>query len=156
MNQPQLLIFTEQRLVPRLLDVVLTIIAWLGFTYLIYTGLVSAIRQAPFMGIRPFFSTLDTVTLYSLIACINGLVLIGWAKYNQLRFRTERRKRRPELNKREVAASFNITPELALAMSEAQVFTLAHYDTGGIDRVWLSKILAGIEEQDDLTQRLSR
>jgi biofilm PGA synthesis protein PgaD len=45
--------------------------------------------------VRPFFTTLDTVTFYILVALVNGLVLIGWAKYNQFRFRVERRSRRP-------------------------------------------------------------
>lgn len=140
MIQP--LIFTEQRLFPRALDVVLTLIAWLGFSYLIYAGLIAALKLSPFMGIRPFFSTLNTVTFYLAVACINAMALVGWAKYNELRFRTERRKRRPELGRDEVAASFAITPELALEMSKGQVFTLAHYDTGAIDRVWLAKMLA--------------
>nr|WP_318381401.1 poly-beta-1,6-N-acetyl-D-glucosamine biosynthesis protein PgaD [uncultured Enterobacter sp.] len=140
MNQP--LIFTEQRVFPRALDAVLTAIAWIGFSYLIYAGLIAAIAHSPYMGIRPFFTTLNTVTFYLVVAAINGLVLIGWAKYNQLRFRIERRKRRPGLEKHELAASFAITPELALEMSKGRVFTLAHYDTGAIDRIWLAKMLA--------------
>ncbi|MEH5011508.1 poly-beta-1,6-N-acetyl-D-glucosamine biosynthesis protein PgaD [Phytobacter diazotrophicus] len=136
------LIFTEQRLFPRMLDVFLTLVAWLGFCWLIYSGLVVAIKHDPFMGVRPFYTTLSTLSVYLLVACMISLTLIGWAKYNQLRFRVERRRRRPGLEAHEVAASFNITPELAQAMSRAQVFTLAHYDTGAIDRVWMAKMLA--------------
>lgn len=143
MIQP--LIFTEQRLFPRTLDALLTLIAWLGFSYLIYSGLVAEITQAPFMGIRPFYTTLNTLSVYFLVACLISLMLVVWAKYNQLRFRIERRKRRPALEGPELAASFNITPELALAMSQAQVFTLAHYETGAIDRVWMAKILADVQ-----------
>jgi len=140
MNQP--LIFTEQRVFPRVMDVVLTLMAWAGFSYLIYAGLITALSHTPFVEDRPFFSTLDTLSFYLMVALINGAVLIGWAKYNQLRFRIERRKRKPGLEKEEVAASLHITPELALALSKGQVLTLAHYDTGAIDRVLIAKLLA--------------
>lgn len=140
MNQP--LIFTEQRVFPRLMDVLLTLIAWAGFSYLIYAGLMAALLHSPFIDDKPFFSTLDTVSFYLIVAAINGAVLIGWAKYNQIRFRIERRKRKPGLEKEEVAASLQITPELALEMSKSQVLTLAHYDTGAIDRVLMAKLLA--------------
>ena len=60
MNQP--LIFTERRLLPRIIDVLLTLIAWVGFLYLIYKGLITALAHSPYMGVRPFFTTLDTVT----------------------------------------------------------------------------------------------
>jgi len=145
MIQP--LIFTEQRLFPRALDLLLTIVAWLGFCWLIYSGLINAIEHDPFIGPRPFYTTLGTLGVYLLVACAISLTLISWAKYNQLRFRIERRKRRPELEHHEVAASFNITPELALMMSQAQVFTLAHYDTGAIDRVWMAKNLVDVQSK---------
>lgn len=145
MIQP--LIFTELQLLPRVLDALLTVAAWLGFSWLIYSGLITAIEHDPFRETRPFYNTLRTLSIYLLVSCLIGLALIAWAKYNQLRFRIERRKRRPELERHEVAASFNITPELALMMSQAQVFTLAHYDTGAIDRVWMVKILADVQSE---------
>lgn len=145
MIQP--LIFTEQRLLPRTLDSLLTIVAWLGFGWLIFSGLINAIEHDPLMGTRPFYTTLLTLRIYLLVAGLIVLTLVGWAKYNQLRFRIERRKRRPGLEQHEVAASFNITSELALMMSQAQVFTLAHYDTGAIDRVWMAKILANVQSE---------
>ncbi|WP_333849462.1 poly-beta-1,6-N-acetyl-D-glucosamine biosynthesis protein PgaD [Leclercia sp.] len=145
MIQP--LIFTEQRLFPRAMDSLLTIVAWLGFSWLIFSGLLNAIEHDPLLGARPFYTTLSTLRIYLLVASLIVLALIGWAKYNQLRFRIERRKRRPGLERHEVAASFNITPELALMMSQAQVFTLGHYDTGAIDRVWMAKILTHAQSE---------
>lgn len=103
------LIFTEQRKLPKFIDFVMTVAAWLGFAYLIFLGLVKALSENAFMGPRPFESTLVTLALYFLIALVNGLVLILWAKYNQLRFRVERRKRRPALAAKELAVSFHIT-----------------------------------------------
>jgi len=82
------LIFTEQRLLPKFIDLVLTLVAWLGFGYLIYLGLIKALTENAFLGPRPFESTLVTLALYFIIALVNGLILIMWAKYNQFRFRT--------------------------------------------------------------------
>lgn len=52
MNQP--LIFTERRLLPRIIDVLLTAIAWVGFIYLIYKGLITAPRIHRIWGCDPF------------------------------------------------------------------------------------------------------
>ncbi|QFH72587.1 poly-beta-1,6-N-acetyl-D-glucosamine biosynthesis protein PgaD [Enterobacter sp. E76] len=133
MEQP--LIFTEQRKLPKFIDTVLTIAAWLGFGYLIYLGLVKALSENAFMGPRPFESTLVTLALYFLIALVNGLVLILWAKYNQLRFRVERRKRRQALAPKELAVSFHITPELVTELNKARVLTVHHNSMGGISYV---------------------
>lgn len=137
MNQP--LIFTELRFFPRLMDMILTLVAWIGFSYLIYHGLIVALAHSPFMGLRPFFTTLNTVTIYLLIALINTVLLIGWAKYNQHRFRVERRKRRPELEKNELAASLHITEQLAYELNQARVLTVFHYEDGEIDRIAVIK-----------------
>lgn len=129
------LIFTEQRTLPRFIDLVLTLAAWLGFGYLIYLGLVKALSENAFMGPRPFESTLVTLALYFLIALINALILILWAKYNQFRFRVERRKRRPALAPTELAVSFHITPELVTELNKGRVLTVHHNSTGGISYV---------------------
>jgi biofilm PGA synthesis protein PgaD len=133
MNQP--LIFTEQRIIPRVIDVVLTIMAWIGFTYLIYTGLINALINSPFMGVRPFFTTVNTIMCYGIIALVNGVILIGWAKYNQYRFRVERRNRRPGLERKELAQSLQITEEQALVLNVGRVMTVFHNENGEIAHV---------------------
>ncbi|WP_435953722.1 poly-beta-1,6-N-acetyl-D-glucosamine biosynthesis protein PgaD [Dryocola sp. BD626] len=137
MNQP--LVYTEQRLFPRLMDTVLTLGAWVGFTWLIYNGLINALAHSPFMGIRPFFTTLNTVSLYLIIALVNGLALIGWAKYNQYRFRSERRSRRPGLAESELAESMHITPLVAHELNKGRVLTVFHHENGEIARVEVVK-----------------
>lgn len=129
------LIFTEQRLLPKFIDLVLTLVAWLGFGYLIYLGLIKALTENAFLGPRPFESTLVTLALYFIIALVNGLILIMWAKYNQFRFRVERRKRRPALATTELAGSFHITPELVTELNKGRVLTVHHNSTGGISYV---------------------
>ena len=128
MSQP--LIFTEQRLLPRVIDVLLTIFAWVAFLHLIHEGLVIALMEPRHMEVRPFFNTLDTVTFYIFIALMNGLFLIGWAKYNQFRFRVERRSRRPGLEDHELAESLRITRELVTELNKARVLTVHHHESG--------------------------
>ncbi len=140
MSQP--LIFTERRLLPRIIDVLLTIFAWVGFLYLIYKGLITALAHSPYMGVRPFFTTLDTVTFYILVALVNGLVLIGWAKYNQFRFRVERRSRRPGLEDHELAESLRITRELVTELNKARVLTVHHHENGEISHIDVDKHIA--------------
>lgn len=133
MQQP--LIFTERRLLPRLIDILLTVIAWGGFLWLIYHGMVKAIIEHPDMGPRPVISTLNTLALYLVVAVLYGAALILWARYNQYRFRTERRTRQPELEDEEVAQSFQITPELVEELNKARVLTVHHNEHGGINAV---------------------
>lgn len=59
-------------------------------------------------------------------------VLIGWAKYNQVRFRVERRSRRPGLVQQEVAKSFAITAQDVTALSSHDVLRVHHDEHGQI------------------------
>lgn len=137
MMQP--LIFTEQRLAPRVFDVLLTVIAWAAFTYLIYFDLMKELMLQPTSGPRPFYATLGTIAIYLLMAMLNGVALLLWAKYNQFRFRVERRKRRPDLEHEAVAESFRITPTLVTEMNKGRVQTVFHDDHGGIDHVEVNR-----------------
>lgn len=91
---------------------------------------------------RPFFTTLDTVTFYILVALVNGLVLIGWAKYNQFRFRVERRSRRPGLEDHELAESLRITRELVTELNKARVLTVHHHENGEISHIDVDRDIA--------------
>ena len=130
-----LLIFTERRLIPRVIDAILTIIAWIGFLYLVYHGLIVSLANSPYQGIRPFFTSMDTVRSYILISLVNGMVLIGWAKYNQFRFRAERRYLKPELKECELAKSLYITSEVFIEMNKAKNIIIYHHDNGEIASV---------------------
>ncbi|MFT0140419.1 poly-beta-1,6-N-acetyl-D-glucosamine biosynthesis protein PgaD [Alcanivoracaceae bacterium MT1] len=131
MEQP--LIFTERRLLPRLIDVVLTLIAWVGFGYLIYQGVVTALTENPNIGPRPIFSTLNTVSLYLVIALVNACLLIIWAKYNQFRFSgEERRSRAQDLTLEDLAENFQLSSELAQELASGCWMRIHHDDHGTI------------------------
>lgn len=126
------LIFTEQRLLPRVADIFLTIIAWLGFFWLIYAGVSSALAMQDFNEPGPFYTTLYSILGYFVMLLLNGLFLIVWAKYNQFRFRVERRKRRPELKRVELAASMQVAPEVIEQMAHGRIQTVYHDSHGNI------------------------
>ncbi|MDC9588246.1 poly-beta-1,6-N-acetyl-D-glucosamine biosynthesis protein PgaD [Xenorhabdus sp. XENO-10] len=130
------LIFTEQRLSPRLIDILLTVLAWVGFIYLFTMGLSHFSHNGP----RPFVSvftsafTLEpgSIVLYIAIAIFNALLLIGWAKYNQRRFRTERRRHRPVLTHAEIAQSFILEKNLLDILRQSKVSSITYDNHGHI------------------------
>lgn len=77
------LIFTEQRLLPRWIDIIITALAWFGFVFLLVRGFLEMISRAPHMGPIPLriyiLSGLTTIALYLAIAAFNAVVLIIWA-----------------------------------------------------------------------------
>lgn len=133
MHQP--LIFTERQWFPKFFDAVLTLIAWGGFLWLIYGGMIRAIVSQPNMGPRPFVTTLNTLILYVIVSVVYGGLLIIWARYNQYRFRVERRSRKPGLAAEEVAKSFQIAPGLVAELNQARLLTVHHNGHGGIRSV---------------------
>src|SRR3546814_11212882 len=79
----------------RLIDLVLTAIAWFVFLYLLFRGLFgSSIHQgaAPRPIVPGTFDTFDTLTLYVLVAVIKAAILFTWAVYNQVRFPGRQRR----------------------------------------------------------------
>lgn len=126
------LIFTEQRLLPRVADIILTIFAWLGFFWLIYAGVTNAISLQDLKEPGPFYTTLYSILGYFVVMMLNGIFLIVWAKYNQFRFRVERRKRRPELKRTELAASMEVAPEIIDQMATGRIQTVYHDSHGNI------------------------
>ncbi|WP_340618231.1 poly-beta-1,6-N-acetyl-D-glucosamine biosynthesis protein PgaD [Xenorhabdus entomophaga] len=126
------LIFTEQRLLPHLIDILLTILAWGGFIYLFMLGLLNVSYNVP----RPFASifTLEIgiIALYIAIAVFNALLLIGWAKYNQQRFKIERRQHRPTLTHTEVAKSLTLEQKLLDVLRQSKVSSITYDNHGHI------------------------
>lgn len=128
MIQP--LIFTERRLLPRLVDSLLTLMAWAGFLWLIYLGVISVFYTQLAVGTTSLGLTFETVTLYLLIALVNSLLFILWAKYNQLRFSTERRTRRHGLPHDQLAAHFGLTPKTLEQLNQSQIAVVSYNHDG--------------------------
>ncbi|CFR20956.1 poly-beta-1,6-N-acetyl-D-glucosamine biosynthesis protein PgaD [Yersinia kristensenii] len=129
-----LLIHTEQRLIPRLIDIIITALAWFGFIFLFVKGFLDMIHRAPNMGPAPFrmyiLAGLTTLVLYAAIAAFNAIVLIVWAKYNQVRFQVERRGHRPHLDDEELANSMEMSSEVIAQLKAGSCLTLYNDEHG--------------------------
>ncbi|CNB18195.1 poly-beta-1,6-N-acetyl-D-glucosamine biosynthesis protein PgaD [Yersinia intermedia] len=128
------LIHTEQRLIPRWIDIIITALAWIGFIFLFVKGFLDIIGREPNMGPIPFriyiISGLTTLALYLAIAAFNAVVIIIWAKYNQVRFQVERRGHRPHLNDDELASSMELSAEMVAQLKAGSCLTLYNDEHG--------------------------
>lgn len=124
------LIVTERRLLPRLFDSLMTLIAWVGFIWLIHHGVVSILHVQQEEGINLLGMTFRTLALYMLFAMVNSLFLILWAKYNQRRFRVERRTRRPDFSDEQLAAYFGLSPEVLAQLNQSHIAVVSYNDAG--------------------------
>ncbi|CNJ34918.1 hemin storage system protein [Yersinia aldovae] len=130
------LIHTEQRFIPRWIDIIITALAWFGFIFLFVKGFFDMIGRAPNMGPIPFrmyiLASLTTLALYAAIAAFNAVVLIVWAKYNQVRFQVERRGHRPHLDDDELANSMEMTSEMITQLQTGSCLTLYNDEHGNL------------------------
>ena len=121
-------------LLARGIDLVLTTIAWILFVILLYRGVVDS-GTGPESGPRPIvpdaLSTFDTLTLYVIVALINAAILIGWALYNQMRFRgRNRRQSIGDLSDQKIAESFKVKIS-SLEELRTSRFAVVFHDEGG-------------------------
>lgn len=130
-----LLIKTQQRLLPRVIDSVLTLAAWAGMAYLIAQG-VNSLRQGDlgsprlWFGIE-FLQTLDTLLIYLLVGLAIGTVLLAWAKYNERRADWyQRRERMPDICERDLSTNFQVSLPILDCLQNQQVLILHHHDHG--------------------------
>lgn len=126
----QPLIFTERRLLPKLFDTLMTLIAWGGFIWLLYLGVRSLLHAVPEARFTLLGQTFGTLSFYIIIAVLNSLLLIFWAKYNQRRFSTERRTRRQALPDTQLTQHFGLTPQVLEQLKQAQIVVVHHNDDG--------------------------
>ncbi|MEH0887977.1 poly-beta-1,6-N-acetyl-D-glucosamine biosynthesis protein PgaD [Enterobacter sp. UNJFSC 003] len=136
------LILTEHRLLPRLFDAVLTVLAWGGFLFFLYANLWMQITEENTYRWGVIIASFNTVLIYLLVATLNGWLLILWYQYN--RRRAHVRRRRPgDLQHDELARSFNVTPQIMSEMSQYNLLTVYHDQIGRIIDLKIS------EQQDD-------
>lgn len=79
--------------------------------------------------------TPERVLFYSAVAVLANLLLIGRAKYHQIRFRVGRRTRRPGLTAQQVARSLPVAQHHQLRLSTARCARVGHCADEHIQRV---------------------
>lgn len=124
----QLILITEPRFSIRIVDSLLTLIAWGGFLYLILHEYQLLFSEQYRSGVSPATTLLN----YFLFALIYVFLFILWAKYNQLFFSRERRKRKNSLNQEALAESFNINVDELEKLEGHRVIKVFHSPSGGI------------------------
>lgn len=125
------LILTEHRLLPRLFDAALTVVAWGGFMFFLYARLWMQLTEESDHRWSVIIASFNTVLIYLLFAALNGWLLILWYQYN--RHRANVRRRQPGLlHHDELARSFNVSPQLISEMSQHNLLTVYHDQIGRI------------------------
>ena len=110
----------------------LTAAAWTVYAWL-WVPLITAV--AWFIGVRTAYlrlylndNEIDAFLLLSLpvIALVCGVLLIGWAEYNRVRFsRTDRRQRRDAIDDEQVRIALGASAGLASKLREGRIVQLA-------------------------------
>jgi biofilm PGA synthesis protein PgaD len=157
-----LLIRTQQNWLPRLFDGLLTLLAWVGLVYLIYRGVLSLLDNSR-MGLRLSFGlrileTLSTLTVYALVAAAIALVLFVWAKYNQRRAGTyKRRERVPDAGIQCLSNEFQVSLTAFEYLQRQQVLVLHHHDHGSLSAIELpgTGLLLPAMAESDMFEQIS-
>ena len=131
MNE-NMLILTEHRVLPRLVDAGLTLLAWLGFLFFLYANLLMQFIAPPSPRWSSLMDSLNTALVYLLLAALNGWLLILWYHYNRRRAHTRRHTAVLTLRDEELASSFNVAPQIISEMSRYNLLTVYHDHIGQI------------------------
>jgi len=131
----------------RRLDWVLSALMWLLYLYFIREALIDLYclmedsLQWAFAGAeRPDLPTisrfLDTLENYGIVVVANGAALIGWALYNQIRFRGRDRHRAGEpVTVVDLAALYGISAEDITDWQESRILVMEHDVDGTLLKV---------------------
>jgi biofilm PGA synthesis protein PgaD len=149
----QSLIFTDasRPLWSRLRDVVLTAALWALYVWL-NRDLLFVLRDIPGWvagggvtpAIRQAIALAETLGTYSSIVVVNALMIVGWALYNQLRFRgKERRRFSQAVSPAELAERYGRSADEIRAWQEARILVIYHGNDEQIEHVETEPLFSG-------------
>ncbi len=130
MKQP--LVITELRTLPRLLDILLTLLAWFAFIWLVYHGVITVLQTSHEMDSWLQQLVSGAAKIYYLVALAVIVMFLGWAKYNQIRFQLERRQRQTRMTDEELSESLGLPLDLYRHFQELKVFAVDHCADGKV------------------------
>lgn len=153
MTNEHLLILTERRRWPRLVDAVVTFAAWVLFAYLFANGFIAVLQSKPsaqeHLHFGLLFATVATLATYFVIGLINALVLYVWALYNQFRRRVERRAPIPALTSEQLRSSFDLPVHLLQTLRGNQICSVHNDGDGNIVGVSVGSVYEADEARQE-------
>ena len=133
------IIRTRQRPILVVIDVILTVLAWVGLLFLLMRGLWPLIEThagAPRID-SSAFDALGTLQIYLWIAVVNAVILIAWARYQQRKSRSfaQRRLQSPVIDDAGLSKSFKLCDDRLQKLRTPGVMTIHNDQEGDISHV---------------------
>lgn len=133
------IIRTRQRPFLVVIDVILTLLAWIGLLFLLVRGLWPLIEThagGPRID-NSAFEALGTLQVYLWVALVNAVILIGWARYQQRKSRSfaQRRLPSPVIDDQGLSKSFKLCDERFQKLRTPGVMTIHNDQDGDISHV---------------------
>ncbi|MBK5303106.1 MULTISPECIES: poly-beta-1,6-N-acetyl-D-glucosamine biosynthesis protein PgaD [Gammaproteobacteria] len=132
------IIRTRQRPFLVLIDVFLTVLAWVGLLYLLARGLWPLIdtHEGPRID-ASFFDALGTLQIYLWIALLNAVILITWARYQQRKSKSfaQRRLPAPVVDDQGLSKSFKLTGDRLAKLRTPGSMTIHNDQDGDVSHV---------------------
>ncbi|WP_248797924.1 poly-beta-1,6-N-acetyl-D-glucosamine biosynthesis protein PgaD [Pseudomonas sp. MWU13-2105] len=129
------IIRTRQRPFMLVVDVALTVLAWVGLLYLLIQGLLPLLdgQAGPRIDIS-FFEALNTLQVYLWVGLFNALVLISWARYQQRKNRSyaQRRLPAPVVGDEGLSRSFKLSEDNFARMRQSATMIVHNDEEGGV------------------------
>ncbi|MBK5509625.1 poly-beta-1,6-N-acetyl-D-glucosamine biosynthesis protein PgaD [Pseudomonas sp. TH15] len=133
------IIRTRQRPFLIVIDVILTVLAWVGLLFLLIRGLWPLIEThagGPRID-NSAFEALGTLQIYLWVALFNAVVLISWARYQHRKSKSfaQRRLPAPVVDDHGLSKSFKLTGDRLEKLRTPGSMTIHNNQDGDISRV---------------------
>lgn len=132
------IIRTRQRPFLVVIDVFLTVLAWVGLLYLLVRGLWPLIdtHDGPRID-ASFFDALGTLQIYLWVALLNAMILITWARYQQRKSKSfaQRRLPAPVVDDQGLSKSFKLTGDRLAKLRTPGSMTIHNDQDGDVSHV---------------------
>ncbi|MDL5592948.1 MULTISPECIES: poly-beta-1,6-N-acetyl-D-glucosamine biosynthesis protein PgaD [unclassified Pseudomonas] len=133
------IIRTRQRPFLVVIDVILTVLAWVGLLYLLVRGLWPLIEThagGPRID-NSAFEALGTLQVYLWVALVNAVILISWARYQQRKSRSfaQRRLAAPVVDDDGLSKSFKLCDDRLQKLRSPGVITIHNNQDGDVSHV---------------------
>ena len=133
------IIRTRQRPLLLVIDVLVTLVAWIGLLFLLIRGLWPLVEThvgGPRID-NSAFDALGALQIYLWVALANAVVLIGWARYQQRKSRSfaQRRLPSPVIDDQGLSKSFKLCDDRLQKLRTPGVMTIHNDQDGDISHV---------------------